>query len=184
MSDLGSLREVDKEVHVARVDADRRMAVRQLALNGGEPLSHLGQVELGNHQAHRPIQERRIVQAVRLASADGRTYVVANLHCTSYPDPRLADAELLRAAWFTASLARPDDVVVLAGDFNVPAAHSQALRDLTGPEWGFSPAGPAIDHFLVRGAEAAPVHRWPDARRERSPGELLSDHAPVEVEIT
>src|SRR5947208_15929067 len=62
-------------------------------------------------------KERRIVQAVRPASADGRTYLVANTHCTSYPDPRLADAELLRAAWFATSLARPEDAVVLAGDF-------------------------------------------------------------------
>jgi len=127
-------------------------------------------------------KERRIVQAVRLASADGRTYVVANLHCTSYPDPRLADAELLRAAWFTASLARPDDVVVLAGDFNVPAAHSQALRDLTGPEWGFSAAGPGIDQILVRGADASPLRVWPASERKHG-DRLLSDHAPVEAVV-
>ena len=42
------------------------------------------------------------------------------MHCTSYPpDERLPDAELLRAAWFASSLARPEDVVILAGDFNV-----------------------------------------------------------------
>ena len=31
------------------------------------------------------------------------------------------DAELLRAAWFASSVAEPEDVVVLAGDFNVTA---------------------------------------------------------------
>ena len=85
------------------------------------------------------------------------------MHCTSYArDERLPDAELLRAAWFASSFAQPEDVQVLAGDFNVTAARSRTLRDLTGPEWGFSAAGPGIDHILVRGAGAAPLRRWPD----------------------
>jgi endonuclease/exonuclease/phosphatase family metal-dependent hydrolase len=128
-------------------------------------------------------KERRIVQAVRLAHPDGRTFVVANMHCTSYPpDERLPDAELLRAAWFASSLAQPEDVQVLAGDFNVTATRSRTLHDLTGPEWGFSAPGPGIDHIIVRGAAVTPVRRWPD--RERAHGDrLLSDHAPVEVEI-
>ncbi|HEY8646432.1 MAG TPA: endonuclease/exonuclease/phosphatase family protein [Gaiellaceae bacterium] len=68
-------------------------------------------------------KERRIVQALRLAEPGGRTYLVANMHCTSYPaDERLADAEVLRAAWFAVSTAAPEDVVVLAGDFNARAA--------------------------------------------------------------
>ncbi|MDX6476519.1 MAG: hypothetical protein QOH95_2030, partial [Gaiellaceae bacterium] len=92
-------------------------------------------------------KERRVVQALRLAAPDGRTVLVTNMHCTSYPaDERLADAELLRAAWFAVSTAAPEDVVVLAGDFNVRAARSRTLRDLTGPEWGFSEPGPGIDH--------------------------------------
>lgn len=128
-------------------------------------------------------KERRIVQGVRVATADDRTLFVANTHCTSYPpDQRLADAELLRAAWFAVSAARPEDVVVLAGDFNVPHVRSRTLHDLTGPEWGFSQAGPGIDHVLVRGASASPPYRWTDDRRERG-GVLLSDHAPVDVEI-
>jgi endonuclease/exonuclease/phosphatase family metal-dependent hydrolase len=127
-------------------------------------------------------KERRIVQAVRLAAADGCTYVVANLHGTSYPDPRPADVELLRAAWFTASLARPEDVVVIAGDFNVTAAQSQTLRDLTGPEWGFSPPGPGIDHILVRGAGATALRTWPASQRTKG-DRRFSDHAPVELEI-
>jgi endonuclease/exonuclease/phosphatase family metal-dependent hydrolase len=129
-------------------------------------------------------RERRVVQAVRLADADGRTFLVTNLHCTSYAsDRRLADAELLRAAWFAVSEAQPEDVVVLAGDFNVSAASSQTLRDLSGEEWGFSAPGPGIDHILVRGAPSTPIRRWPDERRQHD-GRLLSDHAPVEVEIT
>jgi hypothetical protein len=128
-------------------------------------------------------KERRIVQALRLAGPDGGTFLVANMHCTSYPaDERLADAELLRAAWFAVSTASPEDVVVLAGDFNVRAARSRTLRDLTGSEWGFSEPGPGIDHILVRGATASPLRRWPDDQR-RHGDRLLSDHAPVELDV-
>jgi endonuclease/exonuclease/phosphatase family metal-dependent hydrolase len=128
-------------------------------------------------------KERRIVQALRLAEPGGRTFLVTNMHCTSYPaDERLADAELLRAAWFAVSTAATEDVVVLAGDFNVRAARSRTLRDLTGPQWGFSEPGPGIDHILVRGATPSPLRRWPDDQR-RHGDRLLSDHAPVELDV-
>jgi endonuclease/exonuclease/phosphatase family metal-dependent hydrolase len=128
-------------------------------------------------------RERRIVQALRLADADGRTYLVANLHCTSYrPDDRLADAELLRAAWFAVSEASPEDAVILAGDFNVTPERSRTLRDLQSEEWRFSTPGPRIDHILVRGAAASPLRVWPEAQR-RLDGRLLSDHAPVELNV-
>jgi endonuclease/exonuclease/phosphatase family metal-dependent hydrolase len=128
-------------------------------------------------------KERRIVQALRLAEPGGRTFLVANMHCTSYPaDERLADAELLRAAWFAVSTAAPDDVVILAGDFNVRAERSRTLRDLASAEWGFAEPGPGIDHILVRGAPSVALRRWPDD--QRTVGEhLLSDHAPVELEV-
>ena len=70
-------------------------------------------------------KERRVVQAIRARAADGRSYLVANMHCTSSPDERLPDAELLRAAWFATSHARPEDVVILAGDFNVRPERSR-----------------------------------------------------------
>jgi endonuclease/exonuclease/phosphatase family metal-dependent hydrolase len=120
---------------------------------------------------------------VRFELPDGRRMLVANMHCTSYPpDQRLPDAELLRAATFADAVAEPGDVVVLAGDFNTSYLRSRTLHDLCAPGWGFSPAGPAIDHVLVRGAVSTPVHRWPDARREHA-GRLLSDHSPVEVQV-
>ncbi|HET7127864.1 MAG TPA: endonuclease/exonuclease/phosphatase family protein [Gaiellaceae bacterium] len=127
-------------------------------------------------------KERRIVQTVRLGADDGRTYLVANTHCTSLPDRRIAQAELLRAAAFATSTALPGDVVVLAGDFNLTAA-AAVMQELTGPDWGFSAAGPGIDHVLVRGAETTAARRWSTERR-RVDGHLLSDHAPVEVEIS
>jgi endonuclease/exonuclease/phosphatase family metal-dependent hydrolase len=128
-------------------------------------------------------KERRIVQAVRARAADGRSYLIANTHCTSSPDKRIPDVELLRVAWFATSLARPDDIVVLTGDFNVVPEASRTLRDLVGPEWGFSAPGPGIDQVLVRGAASSPIRRWPDARRARG-NALLSDHAPVELDVS
>jgi endonuclease/exonuclease/phosphatase family metal-dependent hydrolase len=129
-------------------------------------------------------KERRVVQTVRARLVDGRTIVVGNLHATSYPaDQRLADAELLCAAVFVDGLAQPDDIVVLAGDFNVPAARSATQAELTSEEWGFSePAGEGIDQVLVRGTPVESLVRWPVDRR-RVDGRVLSDHAPVEARL-
>jgi endonuclease/exonuclease/phosphatase family metal-dependent hydrolase len=130
-------------------------------------------------------RERRLVQAVRAALPDGRTLTVANLHCTSYEtDPRLADAELLRAAEFARDTAFGDEPIVVAGDFNLRPTTSRTLATLTGPDWGFSTAGPAIDHILVRGFEVGELVVWPEERRRLHDGTLVSDHAPVEVELT
>jgi endonuclease/exonuclease/phosphatase family metal-dependent hydrolase len=128
-------------------------------------------------------KERRVCQAVRVALSDGGTAIVANLHATNYrPDERLADAELLRAAVFADALTRPDEICVLAGDFNVRADRSRTLADLTGSEWGFPAPGSGVDNVLVRGAPAEQPEVWPVERRRRD-GLLLSDHAPVEVRI-
>jgi endonuclease/exonuclease/phosphatase family metal-dependent hydrolase len=115
-------------------------------------------------------KERRICQAVRAASQ----LVVANLHATSSRDGRIPEIEVRQAAAFVEGLARDGHVVVLGGDFNVtsPAA---ALS-------GWSAPGPGIDHLLVRGAEPSPLRVWPDERRRRN-GVLLSDHAPVELDL-
>ena len=129
--------------------------------------------------------ERRVVHAVRISRTDSETMLVANLHATSYrPDKRIADAELLRAATFADAVAEPGEPVVLGGDFNVTVVSSPTLRQLATAEWGFSPAGPGLDHVLVRGlAVAGPETLWPPERREHA-GRLMSDHAPVDVTIT
>jgi len=147
----------------------RRIQARRLGLG---PLARLAWAK-----------ERRVCQAVRAELPDGRRAVLANLHATSFPaDKRLPDAELLRGAAFADGLAEPDELCVFAGDFNVRREESWTLRELVKPEWGFSKPGPGIDHVLVRGAPSSPERRWPEARRRRGPL-LLSDHAPVEVEI-
>lgn len=129
-------------------------------------------------------KERRIVQAVRARFPDDTTVLVANLHATSYPaDQRLADAELLRAATFADGLAEPGEVVVLAGDFNVPPSRSATQAELLDGEWGFSAvAVGGIDRILVRGAQLDGAVRWQPERR-RLEGRLLSDHTPVEATI-
>jgi endonuclease/exonuclease/phosphatase family metal-dependent hydrolase len=128
-------------------------------------------------------RERRLCQAVRSTLPDGRGLVVANLHSTGMGlDCRISDAELTRAACFVDALAKPDDVEVLAGDFNAERERSGALAELSGPEWGFSQPGPGIDHVLVRWAEVLSLEIWPVERR-RVGGRLLSDHAPVEVTV-
>jgi endonuclease/exonuclease/phosphatase family metal-dependent hydrolase len=122
-------------------------------------------------------KERRVCQAVRTDAV-----TVANLHGSSVHDWRVPDTELLRAAAFAVSLAEPDDVLVLAGDFNVIRERSKTLDQLSGPDWGFTKPISWIDQVLVRGAPSGHARRWPDERR-RLQGKLLSDHAPVEVAI-
>jgi endonuclease/exonuclease/phosphatase family metal-dependent hydrolase len=128
-------------------------------------------------------KERRVCQAVRVQDAEA-TFVIGNLHATAYaPDRRLSEAELLRAAVFVDGFAKPEEPVLLGGDFNVTLKSSRTLADLTGPEWGFDGGTPTgIDHVLVRGLRPGRAVRWEADRRLRE-GRLLSDHAPVDVEV-
>jgi endonuclease/exonuclease/phosphatase family metal-dependent hydrolase len=128
-------------------------------------------------------KERRVCHAVRVALPDGRVAAVSNLHATGSKDKRIPDAEVMRAATFADALAAPDEVCVLAGDFNITVERSLALAELAGPEWGFSHAAQGIDHILVRGAEASDPERWP-IRRRRIDAVVVSDHAPVEVTLS
>ena len=119
-------------------------------------------------------KERRQCMAVRLEGG----MVVANLHATKARNPRIPDAELVRAAGWAARLAG-DAPAILAGDFNVDTARSLMIDQLD----GYTKAGPGIDHVVARGASTGPYDRWTPERRRL--GQLaLSDHAPVEVEVT
>jgi endonuclease/exonuclease/phosphatase family metal-dependent hydrolase len=128
-------------------------------------------------------KERRICQTIRIRHGEG-TLVVGNLHATSYPpDKRIADVELLRAATFVDGVALPGEPLLLCGDFNISRRFSHTLAQLMTDEWGFSGATPTgIDHLLVRGLRAGAPRVWPPEERERD-GRLLSDHAPVDVEL-
>jgi endonuclease/exonuclease/phosphatase family metal-dependent hydrolase len=118
-------------------------------------------------------KERRQCMAVRLEGG----MVVANLHATKARNPRIPDAELVRAAGWAARLAGAAPAI-LAGDFNVDTARSVTIDQLD----GYTKAGPGIDHVVARGASTGPYDRWTPQRRRL--GQLaLSDHAPVEVEV-
>jgi endonuclease/exonuclease/phosphatase family metal-dependent hydrolase len=125
-------------------------------------------------------RDRRVAQLVRVA-AGGETAVVLNLHLTTCEDSRPAGIELLRAADYAETYARPGEPIVLCGDLNLTPASSPALTALV--SHGFSPPLRGIDHILVRSAGfvAGPAP-WPEERR-RHAGALLSDHAPLEAEI-
>lgn len=126
-------------------------------------------------------KERRICQAARVELPDGRRALIANLHATDYgPDRRVPDVEVERAAGFVDRVASGADLAVLAGDFNVAPGSSRTLPALLAR--GYSQPGPWIDHVLVRGAPAGRLRVWPPARRTLD-GRLLSDHAPVELEV-
>jgi hypothetical protein len=128
-------------------------------------------------------KNRRVCQVIRVSHGVS-TLVVANVHATGDRDKRIVDAELLRAASFVDGFAEPGESVVLAGDFNLTVEDSQMLRDLLSRRWGFDGATPTgIDHVLVRDLEAGPPRLWPTARRTLA-GRVLSDHAPVEREVT
>jgi len=122
--------------------------------------------DCGHTRISDPGREARVVQAVRIADR----FVVANLHASHGAE--VARLELERARAFAESFARPNDVVVLAGDFNLP--------DVRLP--GYSEPATGVDHVLVRAASTSEPVVWPRERRERE-GIVLSDHAPVEVTI-
>jgi endonuclease/exonuclease/phosphatase family metal-dependent hydrolase len=119
-------------------------------------------------------KERRQCMAVRLAGG----MVVANLHATKARNARIPDTELVRAAGWAARVAG-EAPAILAGDFNVDTARSLTIDQLD----GYTKAGPGVDHVVARGASTGPYDRWTPERRRL--GQLaLSDHAPVEVEVT
>lgn len=141
-----------------------------------------GRLRLGILPRFAWAKERRICQAVRVARG-AETLVVANVHVTGSTDKRIPDAELLRAAAFVDGMARPDEPIVLAGDFNLTVRNSTTLPALLTSEWGFAgAAATGIDHVLVRGLPASDPARWPRERRIRD-GRVLSDHTPVDREV-
>lgn len=130
------------------------------------------------HVRHGWGRNRRVAQLVRGTDGSESTLVV-NLHLTSSPDSRPAEAELAHALVRADELARPGEPVLLCGDLNLTPAGSPALAALA--RAGFTAPLPGIDQILARGLAAAEGPApWPDGRR-RLGDALLSDHAPVEA---
>jgi endonuclease/exonuclease/phosphatase family metal-dependent hydrolase len=129
----------------------------------------------------RPIEwprERRVSHGVRIR-AMAADMVIVNLHLSHTGQGRPAEAELRTTIAFAEELAQSGESIVLAGDFNLTSA-SQGLQELVAA--GYSAPGPGIDHILVRGVSATPLLVWPVERRTVD-GRVLSDHAPVELEV-
>jgi endonuclease/exonuclease/phosphatase family metal-dependent hydrolase len=127
--------------------------------------------DLGHQRVSEGRRERRVVHAVRIAGSPGLT--VGNLHLSNdFREPHVPCAEAIRAAAFVAEAAMPDDVLVLAGDFNVG---DPGLDGYTAPLAG-------IDHVLTSGAGETNVVVWSRERREQH-GVVLSDHPVVEAQL-
>jgi endonuclease/exonuclease/phosphatase family metal-dependent hydrolase len=130
-------------------------------------------------------RERRICQVVKVERPDRKRLLVANVHATSCAtDSGLADAELRRATNFVDRQSEVGEPVIFAGDLNITPAQSRTIAALVEapPESRWSAPGPRIDHVLVRGAKTSALRVWPDDER-RYGGKLLSDHAPVELDV-
>jgi endonuclease/exonuclease/phosphatase family metal-dependent hydrolase len=121
---------------------------------------------LGARRISDPGHEPRVVQVVRV----GGYLVVANLHASTTAAAALVEVD--RALEFAEGQAAADDVVILAGDFNLTEFHLEGYTEPTG----------GIDHVLVRGAAVSPAHVWPPERRALG-DRLLSDHPVVEVTV-
>jgi endonuclease/exonuclease/phosphatase family metal-dependent hydrolase len=115
--------------------------------------------------------ERRVCQAVPVVGVG----VVANFHATG---GAVADEQFLRAADFVRTVEEP---AVLCGDANIkPSDRGRTYEQLR--EWGFSAPVAGIDQILVRGLPVGAAAVWPEERR-RLGDRLLSDHAPVELDV-
>ncbi len=129
-------------------------------------------------------RERRVCQPVQYELPSRQRFLVANLHATSTPDVRLPDAELRKAVNFVIRGSELEEALIVAGDFNVTRDASATIQELMSnpPESRWMASGPQIDNVLLRRAIATSVRVWPDEERMLN-GRLLSDHAPVEVQV-
>jgi endonuclease/exonuclease/phosphatase family metal-dependent hydrolase len=130
-------------------------------------------------------RERRVCHLVQYELPNRERFLVANLHATSAPqDLRLPDAELRRAVNFVIRCSELEEALIVAGDFNITRDRSETIQELESlpRESRWTNVGEHIDNFLLRRAIATKVRVWPDEERECK-GRLLSDHAPVEIEL-
>lgn len=134
----------------------------------------------------RLLPERRRLLFAHVSAPDAEL-AVANLHA-GYRSRVAAEQELRRAADLALAWAegRP---LVLGGDFNLRTSTSAGLFEELADRHGLggATAAPAIDHLLVRGADASrPQVLAPDWRELPARGDLklrLSDHPAVAREV-
>ena len=129
-------------------------------------------------------KERRVLHLVQYELPNRLRFLVANLHASHLADTRLADAELRRGINFVIRCSELEEAIIVGGDFNVTPEASTTVQELvTAPiESRWRRAGTGIDQFLLRRAIATSLRIWPNEERMLK-GKLLSDHAPVEIEV-
>jgi endonuclease/exonuclease/phosphatase family metal-dependent hydrolase len=111
---------------------------------------------------------RRVMHGLRL---DGGVFV-ANFHTTGDEQFRMV-ADIVES--------QAGEEAIIAGDANLRPGEGRTYELLR--KRGFSePLPGSIDQILVRGLPATPPFAWPEERR-RVGGRLLSDHAPVELQV-
>jgi endonuclease/exonuclease/phosphatase family metal-dependent hydrolase len=111
---------------------------------------------------------RRVMHGLRL---DGGVFV-ANFHTTGDEQFRMV-ADIVES--------QAGEEAIIAGDANLRPGEGRTYELLR--KRGFSePLPGSIDQILVRGLPATPPVAWPEERR-RVGGRLLSDHAPVELQV-
>jgi endonuclease/exonuclease/phosphatase family metal-dependent hydrolase len=136
-------------------------------------------------QMRRWERDRRVCHLVQYELPNRRRFLVATLQTTSYPaDLRLADAELRRAINFVDRRAEVEEVVIVAGDFNIARTESATIQELetVAPEFRWDDRGAHVDNVLVRGVSPTAARVWSTEERTQG-GRLLSDHYVVEVEL-
>ncbi|HUK45552.1 MAG TPA: endonuclease/exonuclease/phosphatase family protein [Gaiellaceae bacterium] len=130
-------------------------------------------------------KERRVLHLVKYELPNRLRFLVGNLHATSRPgDLRLPDAELRRGMNFVIRSSELEETLIVAGDFNITRDASTTVQELVNApiESRWTSYGEQIDQVLLRRAVATSVRVWPDEERVYN-GKLLSDHAPVEVQV-
>lgn len=111
---------------------------------------------------------------------------VCCLHLHTRPAAATIEATRL-ATWLAREV--PQGALVVAGDFNLPAAHV-AFAPLADLGLRDASTAPGIDRVLVRGGEVRAARRWDPSERERLVRwrgaeriVVVSDHDPVAVEL-
>lgn len=140
---------------------------------------------LSEKEMRRWERERRICHLVQYELPNRQRFIAATLQTTSYPaDLRLADAELRRATNFVDRRSEVEEVVVVAGDFNIARTESETIKELetSPPEFRWDDRGAHVDNVLVRGTSPTSARVWSNEERTRG-GRLLSDHYPIEIEL-
>ena len=129
-------------------------------------------------------KERRVIHAVRITFADGRTALVANFHATGSPDKRIPDAEVLARGLVRrrAHAARASCACSPATSTCEPP--SRARCSTSAGSSGASRSRRSASTTCSSAARRQPPVACGSCATAGSQGRVLSDHAPVEVTVT